>query len=161
MRSDTYSLKGTMYYKNQILGTQLNIKTYLKTVQNSDQSYLVNKGTYTFAGLVAGAVIGLVVSPGVAGAIIGSIFGTASSIVLTSLFEVRCDLTHYTWKGVSSPSTAYPEALEYGTIAKVLSNGKTYKEGYTSSSDWKNNKTLQRQMYYKVYGIEVYPDSCK
>lgn len=100
-------------------------------------------------------------SPGLAGAIAGAIFGDAASIVLESNLEVVCALQNFTWKGISTPDTSYGSHFEYGTIAKVKSNGKTYKEGYTNASDWKNNKIFQRMMYYNIYGIEVYPDSCK
>lgn len=156
-----YSYKGTMYYTTQILQTQKNIKTYLNITYEPDQMYVVKSGTYKMASLVAAVAIGLSVPAKLAGAIIGALVGSAANVVLTKALEVQCDLWNYTWKGTSTPDTSYSNHYLYGTKAKVLSNGKTYTEGYTGTSDWKNDIVFQRLMYYYIYGIEVYPDYCK
>ncbi len=159
--SKSYSYMGTMYYTNPILQEQKNIETYLEIGYLSDQMYVVNAGTYKMVALIAMVAIGLSVSPNLAGAILGAIFGDIASVTLTELFEVRCDLWRYTWKGTSTPDTSYPDGFHYGTKAMVESTGDFYTEGYTSVFDWEDNITFQRLMYYQVYGIEVYPDYCE
>lgn len=159
--SKSYSYIGTMYYTNPLLQDQKNIKTYLDIAYMPDQMHVINSGTYKLAVIIAGTAIGLNVSTTLAGAIIGALFGEVSSVTLAEAFSVRCNLWRYTWKGTSTPSTSYPDGFHYGTKAQVVSTGNLYNEGYSNVTDWKNNITFQRLMYYKVYGIEVYPDYCQ
>lgn len=156
-----YKSIGTMVYTHDITGEVLKI-----TVSRDDST--VNKevtfknGKYTFAQVVAmiGAAFAIPAektAEGIAKIIFGNgIVDFGLNVIGTK--KVVGEVTDYTWKGVPSNTSKGKKAYLDGRKIKYKDkngNYKTHTEGYLPSA-WKTDP-FGRWMFYKTYGIEVYP----
>ena len=156
-----YKRIGTMEYTHDITGEVLKI-TVSRDDSTVEKEVTFKYGKYTFAQVVAmvGAAFAIPAVKTVEG-IVTIIFGNSivnAGLDVIGTKKVVGEVTTYTWKGVPSDTSKGKTAYLDGRQIKYKDkngNSKTHTEGYLPSA-WKTDP-FGRWMFYKTYGIEVYP----
>lgn len=156
-----YKRIGTMEYTHDITGEVLKI-TVSRDDSTVEKEVTFKDGKYTFAQVVAmvGAAFAIPAVKTVEG-IVTIIFGNSivnAGLDVIGTKKVVGEVTTYTWKGVPSDTSKGKTAYLDGRQIKYKDkngNSKTHTEGYLPSA-WKTDP-FGRWMFYKTYGIEVYP----
>lgn len=156
-----YKRIGTMEYTHDITGEVLKI-TVSRNDETVEKEVTFREGEYTFAQVVGmiGSAFAIPAVKTVEGIVV-IIFGNAivnAGLNVIGTKTVVGDVTTYTWKGVPSDTSRGKTAYLDGRQIKYKDKDgktKTHTEGYLPSA-WKTDP-FGRWMFYKTYGIEVYP----